>query len=566
MTLFRTIHGSAHDIPLPDGSVQTIVTSPPYWGLRKYSGDQGVEWPAVTYAPMPGLPPVTVAAMTCDLGLEPTVEAYIGHLMLCLREWHRVLRDDGVAFVNLGDSFQDKQLQGVPWKFAMAAQASWEEPYVIAKERDRAWLAALIDGEGCISIGRNKARTNGAGNGFCNDNYHAFVCIGNNDRELLDHCVAITGYGSVRVKDRPFRDSRGIQSRRTYYGWRLDSEKAITIIREVYPFLIAKRRQAILAHNLDLSNKAGRELRGNGTLPESEQEKRQFLKEMINKCNQREPVDLPAWCEEPKREVHPGWWLRSDIIGAKVAPMPESVTDRPTRAHEYIFLLTKSARYYYDADAVRENLQPSTIARYQYGWNGVSDDGSGGARTGSAFQKMKNGATMGEAMGSAGRNLRSVWEWRPQGFRGAHFAVWPEAIPERCIRAGSSERGACPHCGAPWRRITEKGLTAHDGDTNSQYANGTTANRLALLRQAARERGGEYTNGKQTVGWQPSCTCEAADPVPCVVMDPFGGSNTTGVVALKLGRAYVGVDISQEYLTGVTAERIGGGVQIGLGV
>ena len=85
--MYRTIHGSAHDIPLPDESVQCIVTSPPYFGLRRYSGKQGVAWPVIEYAPMAGLPPVSVDAMTCELGLEPTIDAYIGHLLLCLREW-----------------------------------------------------------------------------------------------------------------------------------------------------------------------------------------------------------------------------------------------------------------------------------------------------------------------------------------------------------------------------------------------------------------------------------------------------------------------------------------------
>ena len=90
---------------MPAKSIHAIITSPPYFGLRAYSGDQQVEWPRVEYAPMPGLPSITVAAMRCGLGNEPTLEAYIGHLILCLRSWHRVLRDDGCAFVNLGDSY-----------------------------------------------------------------------------------------------------------------------------------------------------------------------------------------------------------------------------------------------------------------------------------------------------------------------------------------------------------------------------------------------------------------------------------------------------------------------------
>lgn len=106
MSLATFIQASAHDMPqVATGSVQCIVTSPPYYGLRAYAGEQAVEWPAVEYAPMPGLPGLTVPAMRSPLGNEPTLDAYIGHLVLCLREWRRVLRDDGCCFVNLGDSY-----------------------------------------------------------------------------------------------------------------------------------------------------------------------------------------------------------------------------------------------------------------------------------------------------------------------------------------------------------------------------------------------------------------------------------------------------------------------------
>lgn len=105
MTEYKTIHGSAHNIDLPDQSVHAIITSPPYFNLRAYHGDQDVTWPAMSYAPMPNMPHFDVPAMTCALGAEPTIEAYIGHLVLCLREWWRVLRGDGVLFCNLGDSY-----------------------------------------------------------------------------------------------------------------------------------------------------------------------------------------------------------------------------------------------------------------------------------------------------------------------------------------------------------------------------------------------------------------------------------------------------------------------------
>jgi DNA modification methylase len=100
------INASAHSIPLADKSVHAVVTSPPYFGLRRYEGAQDVDWPAGVYSPMTGCPPcVEVPAMRCPLGNESTIEAFIWHLLLVMRELKRVLRDDGTCWINLGDSY-----------------------------------------------------------------------------------------------------------------------------------------------------------------------------------------------------------------------------------------------------------------------------------------------------------------------------------------------------------------------------------------------------------------------------------------------------------------------------
>lgn len=147
-----------------------------------------------------------------------------------------------------------------------------------------------------------------------------------------------------------------------------------------------------------------------------------------------------------------GWWLRSDIIWAKPNPMPESVTDRPTKAHEYLFLLTKSARYYFDADAVAE----TTISHPAGNGFDRQERISGGLAGGnpepwkpreSKPRGSFNGKT--EAMPgrnafraiTATRNLRSVWTIATRPYPGAHFAVFPPELPERCIKAGSPEGG-----------------------------------------------------------------------------------------------------------------------------
>lgn len=160
-----------------------------------------------------------------------------------------------------------------------------------------------------------------------------------------------------------------------------------------------------------------------------------------------------------------GWWLRSDIIWAKPNPMPESVRDRPTKAHEYVFLMTKSAKYFWNADAVRET---SICERLRGPASHPCPDTNG-----------NNGLSRRE--GNGYRNIRSVWTIATKPFPQSHFAVFPPEIPQRCIAAGSRE-----------------------GDT---------------------------------------------------VLDPFGGAGTTGMVALRMGRRAILVDLSPEYVE-MARERI----------
>jgi len=167
-----------------------------------------------------------------------------------------------------------------------------------------------------------------------------------------------------------------------------------------------------------------------------------------------------------------GWYLRQDIIWHKPNPMPESITDRCTKSHEYIFLLTKSAKYFYDNDAIRKPLAESTVGRYEYGWNGNTDVGNIKAShsgIGKFIGSQKSKDTI-----ITGRNKRSVWKINTKPYKEAHFAVFPPKLPELCIKAGSSE-----------------------GD---------------------------------------------------IVLDPFFGSGTTGWVAQRLGRKWIGIELNEEYI------------------
>ena len=128
-----------------------------------------------------------------------------------------------------------------------------------------------------------------------------------------------------------------------------------------------------------------------------------------------------------------GWYLRSDIIWHKPNPMPESVTDRPTKSHEYVFLLSKAERYFYDAEAIQEpclNTPEQQIAKRNKAPHKGQTDPGGMRETTGGFDKITKVYEV--------RNARSVWTIATQPFSGAHFAVFPEALPERCIKAGSA--------------------------------------------------------------------------------------------------------------------------------
>ena len=238
-----------------------------------------------------------------------------------------------------------------------------------------------------------------------------------------------------------------------------------------------------------------------------------------------------------------GWWLRSDIIWAKPNPMPESVTDRPTKAHEYIFLLTKSARYFYDADAVAEPVAEflsttgKPVPRRKYGGVMPSE-----ARGGVYHMGQQSGQAPTPDAEKAGRNRRTVWTIATKPYPEAHFAVFPPELPEICIKAGTSEKGCCPECGAPWERTWEHGRVVSTGGGEGRELSG-----VCSVNNRGDSNVGKFTAREhKTTGWQPTCEHEAK-PEPCTVLDPFAGAGTTLMVALRLGRDAIGIELSPTY-------------------
>ena len=226
-----------------------------------------------------------------------------------------------------------------------------------------------------------------------------------------------------------------------------------------------------------------------------------------------------------------GWYLRRDIIWSKPNPMPESVRDRPTSAHEYVFLLTKAPRYFFDAEAIRER---ATYA----GPNGAqkSPYAQGFARRTADEERERQDKQRGH-----GRNKRSVWEIATQPFPEAHFATFPPKLVEPCILAGTPPK-CCGECGAPWQRLTE-------GVKSPKHGAGSVVGRRETSGQNNFDGAGMPRVNKQvtTLDWQPTCDHDN-DSGRATVLDPFSGASTTGLVATQLGRDYIGVELNPDYV------------------
>lgn len=282
-----------------------------------------------------------------------------------------------------------------------------------------------------------------------------------------------------------------------------------------------------------------------------------------------------------------GWWWRRDIIWAKGlsfcpsysgTSMPESVRDRPSTSHEYVFLFSKSRKYFYDNEAVKERaVYPADDrkARAKPDHKRMPTEKMAGIRPGSATYPK--------------RNLRSVWAINPKGYKEAHFATYPEALIRPMILAGTSAGGACPECSAPWERVVERVDTGKKQKTGSNWDTGLGAHGSFHRDGRETQPANQPVMASITTGWRPTCTCNAdylfgpetdgerqgrewfadADfsalrkvealvgiqlaPIPCVVLDPFMGSGTTAVVAKTLGRSYIGIELNPSYI--VMAEK-----------
>jgi DNA modification methylase len=352
---------------LPDRSVQCVVTSPPYFGLRDYQVDG-------------------------QIGLESSPEEYVANLVGVFREVWRVLRDDGVLWLNLGDSYAN----------------------------DTKWGG---------STGGKHVKT-----------LHGGTSIGRGKRH--------TGIKAKELVGIPWM---------TAFAIRAD-----------------------------------------------------------------------------------GWYLRQDIVQSKSNPMPDPVTDRCTRSHEYLFMFTKRPRYFYDADAIREDFADERMGA-----------AGGQSKSYGRNHPEKVWSRPTEAPKGSGRNKHSVWNVNPRPFEGAHFAVMPPLLVEPCILAGTSAVGCCPTCGAPWERTTEREKIPD----RPNRVQGRTGDTIDQAHGVDHRGGSRHSLVVITVGWEPSCKCPPHTPVPCTVLDPFGGSGTVGMVANWHNRDSILCELNPDYI-GIIEERV----------
>ncbi len=251
-----------------------------------------------------------------------------------------------------------------------------------------------------------------------------------------------------------------------------------------------------------------------------------------------------------------GWLLRADIIWAKGvswlpsfagAVMPESCLDRPCHSHEHLFLFALQGSYYYDIDGCREAYATTSKndALHPYRGRATKAYADAGAQNPSdAKRRMQRSINEG-----IGRNLRDVWVIPKQNYPGLHYATFPEKLVEPIVRLATSEKGCCPLCGTPIRRKTIREPVPAAVQAAFEAARVTSAATSGRTDGHTRSKP-NYRRRVLRTEWEAGCECENMDveaAVPCMVVDPFSGSGRAGVVAVRLGRRFTGIDASGDY-------------------
>ena len=421
-------------------SVHCCVTSPPYWALRSYlkSGD-----PLKQY----------------ELGSEPTPEAHVAAMVAVFGEVKRVLRDDGLLWVNYGDSYS-------------CSPAGNFGPEMTKPGDGGAYRA-------------NKPKMD-------------FGTLGSLQRVGIPERFAL----AMQAEDWIWRDT---------IVWHKKSPMPASLSGTAW----VRCRVQVAGQN------RGKEDYRNGAYgdrPQQDHDGKDFRASS-------QWTDCPG-CS--KCRDTDGYVLRRGSW-------------RTTPAHEYIFLFAKKAGYFSDQEGVKEKCADSTIEREKY------------TRILDAPDEQFSVAHDHESISGGTRNPRSVMSFKAHNLKEKHYAAFPPGLPEFCIKASTSPEGCCPTCGAAWARVLAKsgGTLGHSWHDHKDDATvGHRGGNADHCRAAADGFESDYC--VKTLGFRPTCSCPKADPVPCIVLDPFLGSGTTGIVAARLGHRFVGIELNPEYVAMAT--------------
>jgi DNA modification methylase len=567
---------------LPAESVHCVVTSPPYWGLRDYGleplvwgGDDGHEheWDEESYqrrsndggkspkqASNAGAngrdEPILHAVCVCgawrgSLGLEPTIDLYVAHVVELFREVRRALRKDGTLWLNMGDTYaagthcaasfrrdraavnvqhpiprglKPKDLCMMPARVALALQTDgwwlrsdivWSKPNPMPESvtdrptRAHEYVFLLAKGQRSsrtVKLANLSDQPAHLSQSLIRQNAHLGadeLCI--RLASALTDCPQLQEY--IRL---PLLDAEvGANS--------ADNSDSDTIV-------------SLPSEHRALANAASRLLSSNLSAKEFLQKLQRFglrLGQGNVLIVGRTSIQLANT---------PG--IYADGEGTIAVQDSGEVCKFDFQHGQIISVWPTTCNYFYDTDAIRE---PNESVRERGRPNGHATWESFGHNTSAGTS-------------SGGRNKRSVWEIAAEPYPEAHFATFPEKFVEPCILAGTSERGVCPECGGPWERVvevreeyTEWAKTQRfygEGGKGSAFRMGKTNSAVAPQKQ-------------DTTGWRPTCDCGHEETTPATVLDPFAGSGTVAYVAQRLGRRSIGIDLSAEYLE-LAAKRLEG--------
>ena len=486
---------------LPDKSVHCCVTSPPYYGLRDYGHDG-------------------------QIGLEETPDAYVSKLVEVFREVKRVLRDDGIVFLNLGDSYMGsggahKDHHANPGISNSAIRSGVQRGVScgISGKEPEGYLMNGCFSENLCDECRGGYQNHKSHNDYLHDPMQVVSPSLPNlkNTELQnDHSPTLD---SFQKENHTLTSTQDLGSSQDHddelqfsFQVSMPTESFLPLLGDCLQkdnsFFDQPTDQTFSSDAFHPEHKLGGSIKTSycnqgSVLPSGEQaQNNQCTSGYCSRCGSYsnslrtyiKPQSYKEFSLIPNSKLKPkdligipwlvafalradGWYLRQDIIWHKPNPMPESVTDRCTKSHEYIFLLSKSQKYYYDQDAVKEEQLQESLERAKRGYNGNGDRGYPNGPQ----NHIKNyfNKTDEEISKINGRNKRSVWTVTTKPFSEAHFATFPEDLIAPCIKAGCQEDG--------------------------------------------------------------------------IVLDPFMGAGTTAVVARKLNRNYIGYELNPDYI--MIAER-----------